>query len=117
MQLVQSTASLLGGSGLWNSCNPQPHCLGVVGSATSPMHYLITRGCGHWDCCNTLRHCLGQWAVPLLQYFASLPRGSGQWNSCIVLPHGLGAVGSATPEIHSITAWGRWEVLLLQRTA
>ena len=38
-------------------------------------------------------------------------------NSCYALPHCLGAVGSGTPAIHCLTAWGQWAVELLQRTA
>ena len=48
----------------------------------------------------------GQWAVQLLQCIASLPSGSRQWNSCNALPHCLAAVGSATPAMHYLTAWG-----------
>ena len=33
------------------------------------------------------------------------------------LPHCLGAVGSATPAMHCLTAWGQWAVELLQCTA
>ena len=57
----------------------------------------------------TKAHCLsarGHWAVQLLQYTAALPRGSGQWNSCNALPHYPRAVGSATPAMHCLTAWG-----------
>ena len=32
-------------------------------------------------------------------------------------PSALGAVGSGTPAIHCLTAWGQWAVELLQRTA
>ena len=81
-------------------------------------------------------HCAtawGQWAVELLQCTASLHGGSGQWNSCNAppslpggsgqcnscnaLPHCLGAVGSGTPAMHRLTAWGQWAVQLLQCTA
>ena len=62
LELLLCTATLLGGSGLWNSRNAPPHGLGAVGSGTPVMHY-HTPG--------------GQWAVQLLQYIASLPGGSG----------------------------------------
>ena len=39
--------------------------------------------------------------MQLLQCTASLPSGSRQCNSCNALPHCLGAVGSATPAVHS----------------
>ena len=64
-------------------------------------------GCGQWNSCNTLPHYLGQWAVELpllLQRTASLPRGSGRCNPYIALPHCMGAVGSATPATHCLTA-------------
>ena len=35
-------------------------------------------------------------------------------NSCNALPHCLGAVGSATPAMHCLTAWEQWAVELLQ---
>ena len=75
----------------------------------------------------------GQWAVQLLQCTAPLPWGSRQRNSCNAMPHCLGAVGSATPAMHCLTAlgpvgsatpamhcltaWGQWTVQLLQCTA
>ena len=93
LQLLQSTASLPGGSGQCNSCNALPHCLGAVGSATpTPAMHCLTA----W----------GQWAVQLLQCTASLPWGSRQCNSCNAPPHCLGAVGSATPAMHCLTAPG-----------
>ena len=48
---------------------------------------------------------------------ASLPWGSWQCNSCNALPHCLGAVDSATPAMHCLTAWGQRTVQLLQCTA
>ena len=42
VQLLQCTASLLGGSGQWNSCHPPPHCLGAVGGATPAIHCRTT---------------------------------------------------------------------------
>ena len=55
--------------------------------------------------------------VQLLQCTTSLPGGSGQWHSCNALPHCLGAVGSATPAMHCLTAWGQWTAQLLKCTA
>ena len=55
--------------------------------------------------------------MQLLQCTASLPRGSGRCNSCNALPQCLGAVGSATPAMHCLTAWGQWTVQLSQCTA
>ena len=43
--------------------------------------------------------------------------GSGQGNSCNALPHCLEAVGSATPAMHCLTAYGQWAVELLLCTA
>ena len=43
--------------------------------------------------------------------------GSGQWNFCYALPHCPGAVGSATPALHSLTACGQWAAKLLLCTA
>ena len=134
MQLLQCTASLRGGSrqcnsrnalphcpggsGQWNSCNALPHCPGAVGSATPAMHCLTAWG--QWtvqlpQCTASLPW--GQWAVEPLQCTASLPWGSRQCNSCNALPHCLGAVDSATPTMHCLTAWGQWAVELLQCTA
>ena len=90
-----------------------PHCTcgqWAVGSAT-PAIYCHT-ALGQWavqllqrtDC---LTAC-GQWVVELLVCTATLSGGSGQWNSYNALPHCLGAVGSATPAMHSHTAWGQW---------
>ena len=75
-------------------------------------------------------HCLTQWAVGLPQYTASLLGGSGQCTSpnalppcldfltsCNTAPHCPGAVGSGTPAIHRLTAWGQQAVQLLQCTA
>ena len=81
VELLQCTASLLGGSGQCNSCNALPHCPRAVGSGNPAMHYLTA---------------LGQWAVELLQCTASLPGGSGQCNLRNALPHCPGSVGSGT---------------------
>ena len=91
MEVLQSSASLPGGSGWcnscictarplsgggqWNSSNALPHCLWAVGSGALASHRHTVRG---------------QWAVELLQHTASLPRGSGQWKLYNALPHCLG---------------------------
>ena len=97
------------------------HCLtalGAVGSTTPAMHCLTAWG----QCAVQLLQCAaslpwGSEAVQLLQCTAPLPGGSGECNSCNALPHCLGAVGSATPAMHCLTAWGQWVVRLLQCTA
>ena len=66
VQVVQCTASLLEGSGQWNSSNALPHCFGAVGSGTRIMHYLIA-----W----------GQRVVELLQCTATRLGGSGLCSS------------------------------------
>ena len=53
--------------------------------------------------CSAL-HCVCLAALHLLAV------GSGQWNFCYALPHRLGAVGSATPAKHCLTACGQWAV-------
>ena len=58
-----------------------------------------------------------QWAVDLLLCTVPLPGGSGQCNSCYALLHCPRAVGSATPAMHCLTAWGQWAVELPQCTA
>ena len=83
MQLLQFTASLIWGSGQWNSCKALTYCLGAVGNGIPATHCLTA-----W----------GQWAVELLQCTASLPGGSGLRNSCNTPPHCLGAEGSGTPQ-------------------
>ena len=55
--------------------------------------------------------------MEFLSFTASLPGGSGQCNSCDALHRCLGAVGSAAPAMHCLTAWGQWAVELLQCTA
>ena len=112
VQLLQRTATLPGGSGKWNSCNALPHRLGAVGSGTPAMRGPTSWGDG--EACPGGGHCLTK---ELLQCIATLPGGSGQWNSCNALPHCLGAVGSGTPAMHCLTAWGQWAVELLQCTA
>ena len=44
---------------------------------------------------------------------ASLPKGSGKWDSYCTLLCCLGAVGSGTPSVYFLTAWGQWAVELL----
>ena len=55
--------------------------------------------------------------MELLQCTTPLPGGSGQCNFCNALPHCPGALGSATPAMQCLTAWGQWTVQLLQCTA
>ena len=76
-------ATMLGGSGRWNSCNAPPHYLGAVGSINPIMH------------CHTA---CGQWVVEFLQCIdnATPPRGGGQWNQGNAPPHYPGAVGGGT---------------------
>ena len=69
MQLLQSAASLPGGSGQCNYCNALPHCPGARGRAIHVMH--CHTPWGQWVVelrrslpkerysCNALRHCLG----------------------------------------------------------
>ena len=135
VELLQCTASLPLNGRQCNSCNALPHCLGAVDSATPAMYCLTALGAV--GSATPAMHCLtalGQWAVELLQYTATLPGGSGQCSSCNALtaslpggsghcnsrstpPHCPGAVGSATPATHCLTAWGQWAVELLQYTA
>ena len=134
VELLQCTAPLPLGSRQCNSCNALPHCPGAVGSATPGMHCLTALGAV--GSAAPVMLCLtgwGQCAAQLLQCTASLPRGSGQWTSCNSLPHCPGgsgqcsscnalphcprAVGSATPAMHCLTAWGQWAVELLQCSA
>ena len=119
------TATLLRGSGPWNSCNALPYCLGAVGHGTRAIHCLTARGqwavqflqCpatplwggGQWISCNASAHQLGGWGVLPKRW--SLPK---ERISCNALPHRLGAVGSGTPAMHCLTTWGQWAVELLQ---
>ena len=48
---------------------------------------------------------------------ASLLGGSRQWKSCHALPQCLRAVGSGTPAMHCVTAWGHWAVEIPQYAA
>ena len=89
VKLLQCTAALPGGGGLWNSCHAVQHCLGAVGGGTPAMR-----------CLTALR----QRAVQLLQYTAPLHGGTGQWSSCNALPYCLGAMGNGTPAVHCLTA-------------
>ena len=62
MELLQCTATPLGGIGQCNSCSTLPHCLGVVGKGTPTMH------------CHTA---WGRWAVEFLQWAGPPARGRG----------------------------------------
>ena len=77
---------------------------------------LMPEGSQQCNFCNTLPHCPVAVDMDLLLYTASLPGGSGQCISCYTLPHCLGAVGSGSPAIHCLTAWGQWAVDLGQYT-
>ena len=55
--------------------------------------------------------------LQFLQHTASLPGGPGHWHSYNTMPYYLGAVGSATPTTHCLSALGQWAVQLLQYTA
>ena len=78
-------------------------------------HYLVLCTAPHCVCPAALH----LWAVgsgqELLLY--TLPGGTGQCNSCNALPHCLWAVGSGTPAMHCLAAWGQWALELLQCTA
>ena len=58
VELLRCIATLLGGSGRWNSCNALPHCLGAVGNGTPALHHHSA-----W----------GQWAMELVSCAATLP--------------------------------------------
>ena len=45
--------------------------------------------------------------MELLLYTDSVPRGNGQWDSLNTLPHCLCTVGSGTPCMYRLTAFGR----------
>ena len=112
VELLQYTASLPGGSGQCNSCNALPHRLGAVGSGTPAMRGHTS--CGDGESCLGGGRCL---KTELLQCTASLPGGSGQCNSYNTLPHWLEAVGSGTPVVYYLIAWGQWAVQVVQCTA
>ena len=91
-----------------------PHCLalGTTLHCVCPAAPLLWAG--QWA---ALRTAWGLWAMEIALRTASLPGGGGQCNSCNALPHCPGAVGSATPAMHCLSALGQWAVQLLQRTA
>ena len=72
----------------------------------------LPRGCGQWNSCNARAHQLGRRGV--LPRRRSLPKERTCRNA---LPQCLGAVGSATPATHCLTARGLWAVELLQYPA
>ena len=90
VELLSCTATLRGGSGRCNSCNT-----------------LLRRG-GYWNSCNARAHQLGGRGV--LPKKRSLPNDR---DSCNALLHCPGAVGSTTPAMPCLTAWGQWAVQLL----
>ena len=123
------TASLLGSSGQWKSCNALPHRRGAVGSGTSAIHchtigehwavgllqYTATPlgSRRQWISFSTRNTTREQWALGLLQYTAS-PLGSiGRWVSFSTLPQRTGAVGSGCPSVYSLTTREHWAVGLL----
>ena len=116
--LVQFTASVRGGSGRSNSCNALPQCLGAVGSGIFAMHCLTVWG--QWAV-----EFVQRWEVQFLECTALGPGGTGQCNSSNARRHRLGVVGcrspatvgSATPAIRCLAAWGLWAMQLVQCTA
>ena len=106
VELMSCTATPHKGSGQWNPCNALPHCLGAVGSGTPPINCLTTFG--HWARGLVIRchPAQAQWVVELLSRTATLLRSSGQCNPCNALRHCFGVVGSGTPTMHCLTAWG-----------
>ena len=84
MQLLQYTATLLGGRRLFNSCNTLPHRLAAVGSGNSAMRGPTSYGDG--DSFAGGRRCL---KTDFVQCTASLRGGSGQCNSRNALRHSL----------------------------
>ena len=125
LELLERTATLVGGSGQCSCCNALPPYLAAIGSATRAMH------------CHTA---WGRWVVGLVQLWAPqvggrgvqhtrrslpyragtllrtapLPKGSGQCSFYNAFPHCLGAVGSGILAMHCHTAGGQWAVQLLQ---
>ena len=65
-------------------------------------------------CCGWMAHHATEQVLVVMDNSQAHQR---QWNSCNAQPHCLGAVGSATPAMHCLTAWGQWAVVLLQCTA
>ena len=63
VEVVQSTTTLIMGSGRWKSCNAAPHCLGAVDAANPAMQR-------HVAC--------GQCSMELLHATTTLPLASGQ---------------------------------------
>ena len=96
VELLLRIASLLGGSGLCNSYNALPHCLGAVGSGSLAMRGPTGTG-------SPAQEALTAFRAELLQCTATLLGRSGQWNSCHALPHCLGAVGSGPPPMRGPT--------------
>ena len=86
--VLQCTTALYVGTGEYNSCNAPPQW--ALELLQCPASLTAWR----------------QWAVQLTQCTATLLGSSGQWKFCNALPHYLGAVGSATPAMHCLTAGG-----------
>ena len=92
-EILQCTATLLGGGGQWNSCNALPHCLGAVDTRNPAMH------------CHTA---LGQWAVELLQCSGSLPGGTGRPAQSVAAAHGA-PEGGGSPQWRGLIGSGAEE--------
>ena len=112
VQLLQCIASLPGAVA---SATPTIHCHTAWGRWAAEL--LQYAGPLSGETGNRTQEAVTAESADLLQCTASLPRGTGQWNSCHALPHRLGAVGSGTPTMHCLTAWGQWAVQLLQYIA
>ena len=124
--LLRYIATLLGGSGHWNSCCALPHCLGAVGGTLEVhchtawgqwAHCMGAVGSGQWNCVCSPLHCLRAVGSGTPAVHCHTAWVSGQWYSCGTLPHCLGAVGSGTSSVHCFIALGQWAVVLLQYTA
>ena len=121
MELLQCTATLLGGSEQCNSCNTLPHRLGVVGSGTRAMRWPSSwedgESCPGGGRC--LKSACGGWQPPSAR--AHQPGGRGvlprTWSppkDClrgIAAPIGAGppAGRMGSPAQEAVAAWGDGE--------
>ena len=94
-------------------CPPHPACRAAP-PVPSVWCRIAWRSAPHRTVCALLHCCCGQGAVGSVTHCQA---AWGQCNSCNALPRCLGAVGSGTPAMRCLTAWGQWAVELLQRTA
>ena len=115
-ELLQCTATPPGGSGQWNSYNTLPNYLGAVGAATLAMHCHAAWGHGALELVQCTATLPGGNAVEFLQGSGTLLGGSGQRKTCNTLPHCVRVVGSGTPAMQCLTAYGQWVVEPLQCT-